>query len=440
MQRFVWVLFVLICVLNVAPPVAAAHGIVAGGSRVIEVDAGIHHLRIEAIVPTGAPTVLTLKILPLTPFVETGSLRVSAQSMSGIATPQQEFSIPAGIKAITVVDIPIPAVGIWNIAIAVDDGLHQPGVFSLPVTISDVTVPLTTYPLFVAFGLLAMVLGVQVLWLSAPPLVLLISRTVFVSALTCVIALGAIIASPQIRLEWNTPLPLPMPFITSTTTLTDASIDFHLYDGSTGLPVDDIVPHHQSLMHAVCIDPSHNLIRHVHPARVVAGVYKLVRSLIPAGSYECTLEVERANTGTQLLKTHVDIPGIIVARLPGVRLGATQSIEGYEAVVQSDQPVATGVPVTLRVAIAQNGRPVDAIQLWLGMRGHLIVRSHDGALYGHVHAVGPMEQSFEPAVQTGNEVSFVYTFPRDGTYSLWFQIQTQGKILTVPVTMTTKGG
>jgi hypothetical protein len=433
MRHTQWGLVFILLIVLLGPSVASAHGIVAGGSQIIEVDAGIHPVRIEAIVPTGAPTVLTLKILPKQDSDGERTIAVSARGSTGVSVPEQSFTTPFGAPLITVVDVPITSLGSWDIRITIDDARHAPGIIVLPVTILDTVVPLTTIPLFLGFAMLAVVLAVQVLWLTAPTWVLTVSRGLFVVALTLTLGLGSIVANPQLRLEWNTPLPGPLPFVTQTVTQTDTTIQFSLYDGSTGLPVDDLVPHHEAFMHTVCIDEMNNLFHHVHPARISAGQYQLERSLLKPGSYHCINEVERLMTGSQLLTSQIVIGGAVARGPAPGALAEPLNTAGYDVVVTAAEPIRVGIPVALTVELAKNGVPVAGLQPWLGMRGHLIVRSMDSPVYGHVHAVGGMDEAFQPMVQPGNAVSFVYAFPHAGKYRLWFQLMIDDTLLTIPI-------
>jgi hypothetical protein len=432
MYRSIVGMLVFVIGILYAPSLVSAHGLVAGGSSVIEVDAGMHQLRIEAIVPTGAPTTLTLKILPDSPLVGAGIVTVAARSLSGVRVAPQVVSIPAGLVTIAVVDIPITSTGAWDIEVIIDDDQRQPGVVLVPVMIQSAEVPLATVPLFFGFGLIALVLTVQVLWLAAPAWVGMVSRTLMVASLTFVGALGLVSVSPQVRLEWNTPLPQPMPFISQQVTMTDTDILFRLYDGSTGLPVDDVVPHHNALMHTVCIDDGNNALVHVHPARSAAGVFVLSRQHIPPGTYTCSIETERMSVDLSVPGNDIQLPA------PGA-LDVPQFIDGYDVQVQAEQRILAGVPVSLKLSIERAGVPIEGIQPWLGMRGHLIVRSVDTQLYGHVHAAGTMDEAFQPATQPGHTVTFVYAFPQPGSYTLWFQVRIDGNILTIPVTVRAEG-
>jgi len=133
------------------------------------------------------------------------------------------------------------------------------------------------------------------------------------------------------------------------------------------------------------------------------------------------------------------IPGTATRYPSPGSLDVPQAIDGYEVRVQAQQNIVAGVPVSLNVSILRGDEPIDGIQPWLGMRGHLIVRSTDTQLYGHVHAVGTMDEAFQPAIQPGNTVTFVYAFPQPGSYTLWFQVRTDGTILTIPVTVDVEG-
>ena len=82
------------------------------------------------------------------------------------------------------------------------------------------------------------------------------------------------------------------------------------------------------------------------------------------------------------------------------------------------------------------GQPVAALDYWLGMRGHMIVRNPNGAIFGHIHAVGTMNDLFEPVSAVGNKVAFVYAFPTAEPYAAWVQIMIDGTLLTLPVQIT----
>ena len=136
-SRFLLVCVVVLCGFAVAPQSAVAHGLIAGGSQVLEVQAGEYPLRIEAVVPTGAPTQLTLKVLPLQALPATAQLTVVA-AQRDIAYRSEPYTarLDVGQPLIAVFDIAITAVGNWDLELsyALDRGAgddpapHHPGV------------------------------------------------------------------------------------------------------------------------------------------------------------------------------------------------------------------------------------------------------------------------------------------------------------------------
>jgi hypothetical protein len=95
--------------------------------------------------------------------------------------------------------------------------------------------------------------------------------------------------------------------------------------------------------------------------------------------------------------------------------------------------LVAGEPSVL-AAEFDDGAPVRDLQPWLGMAGHLITAGPGGTL-GHVHAM-PVSSAVAPdeTVATGGpRVEFVYTFPAPGRHRLWFQVERDYRVVTVPV-------
>jgi hypothetical protein len=92
------------------------------------------------------------------------------------------------------------------------------------------------------------------------------------------------------------------------------------------------------------------------------------------------------------------------------------------------------------VELSEDGRPVRDLQQWLGMAGHLITAGPDGTL-GHVHAMPPASPTGsamtvapdETVASGGPRIEFVYTFPTPGRHRLWFQVERDYEVVTVPV-------
>jgi hypothetical protein len=93
-----------------------------------------------------------------------------------------------------------------------------------------------------------------------------------------------------------------------------------------------------------------------------------------------------------------------------------------------------GEPSVLAAEFTDGDGPVRDLQPWLGMAGHLITAGPTGTV-GHVHAMAaPAAAAPDETVATGGpRVEFVYTFPTPGRHRLWFQVERDYRVVTVPV-------
>jgi len=443
MQRVTPWLAVLFIIAVCWPLHVSAHGIIAGGSKVLDVQAGSYPLRIEVIVPTGAPALLTVKVWPQREVVGASQLTLTATHQDSQATVSQQVNVPAGPRMISVFDVTVPQTGVWELRIQIQDATQETGVATVPITIYPNTIPPLTIPMFVAVAILALVLFSTTIWPEAGLWVRTIQAHSFTASLSITVVIGVLMVWPNLRVEIPSIDTTSRPYaVTQVIPSHDAQrnvdqLKILLHDGSTGLPIDDIVLHHQALMHMVVIDPVSHTFLHIHPARTAPGQYIVDLPAIALGTYDVAIEIERVNSGSQV--THQQVPlGVATAEAlpaPAV-LPATIQSGDYTITVQPTTPVQVGVPVELRVEAMKAGQPVSALDFWLGMRGHMIVRNPNGAIFGHIHAVGAMNEDFQPISVAGNQVAFVYAFPTAETYAVWVQLMIDDTLITLPVQIT----
>ncbi|MGW0808599.1 hypothetical protein [Nonomuraea sp. NPDC002799] len=184
-----------------------------------------------------------------------------------------------------------------------------------------------------------------------------------------------------------------------------------LVDGSTGRPVDDLVLHHEALAHLVVTSEDGSYFRHAHPLRTAPGRLEVRLRADRPGRYLAYAELEREDSGGQLLTGGFRVGGAAVAAESPAEASAAPRL-------LPAAPVA-GRPATIELDAAGPVRP------WLGMAGHLLVRGQDGAFLGHVHEMG----------SAGPKLRFTFTFPEPGRYLAWAQYALADRIVTVPFTV-----
>lgn len=210
-----------------------------------------------------------------------------------------------------------------------------------------------------------------------------------------------------------------------------------LVDGSTGRPVDDLTVHHEALAHVVVTSEDGRYFRHLHPLRTAPGRLEVRLRADRPGRYLTHTELERENSGGQLATATVTIGGEApLSDPPSSNRSATDPATTDPATTDSaaTDPAETGaggvgaVP-RLRPDVPVAGRPatieLDApagVRPWLGMAGHLLIRSQDGTFFGHVHEMGA----------PGSRLRFTFSFPQAGRYLAWAQYATGEGVVTVP--------
>ncbi|GAA2307291.1 hypothetical protein GCM10010149_66440 [Nonomuraea roseoviolacea subsp. roseoviolacea] len=203
-----------------------------------------------------------------------------------------------------------------------------------------------------------------------------------------------------------------------------------LIDGSTGRPVDDLTAHHEALAHVVVTSEDGRYFRHVHPLRTAPGRLEVRLSADRPGRYLAHAEFEREDSGGQLTAADFIVGGTDKAAVGET----TKASEKAGTATPPGVPTRADTTVTPRLqpAVPVAGRPTmieldtpAGVRTWLGMTGHLLIRSQDGEFFGHVHEMG----------SPGARVRFTFSFPEPGRYLAWIQYATADRIVTVPFTV-----
>ncbi|MGB9753110.1 hypothetical protein [Roseiflexus castenholzii] len=443
-------LFALMALATV--PSASAHVGDAGPVQTIVMDAGPYELAITMTIPPALPGPLLVDIAPDDePFPETFEVRLTRYGSPFPEKPAALLTLGSAISVTTRLDIDAP--GDWEVEI-VARGASGEGVMRLPVTVFQPPLPPTTVPLAVALG----VLVVSLLAGAAVGAGGRHTRPGFASALRLLNYAAFAAATASAVLAWLQFTPLQAettpavpiysggaPHINLLLATEPQTPDVNaplvmtldLRDGATGLPADDLSPHHDALLHLAVVDDSGGFFAHMHPARVAPGVYAV--TLIPdrPGTYTAYAELMRHGGSLQVVTGRFAVGGqvqIDTAPPPAPGLGVRSIGDLTVEVRAQPTPLRSGQLTTLSVIVSDADGPVRDLEPWLGMGGHLMMRHISEALFSHIHAAAPMAAPGS-TLRYGPELRFVHNFPRSGIYQAWFQFRRAGQVMTVPVTL-----
>ena len=126
---------------------------------------------------------------------------------------------------------------------------------------------------------------------------------------------------------------------------------------------------------------------------------------------------------------------------------ASQVVDGYRVTMQGKPNLRVARPAILKISVTKpDGKPAP-FQVWFGALAHAVF-FHKGTLaYFHTHVCGPdtpgctsiLGQPNLKATSTKpGVVRAGILLPAAGTWELFLQFKTDGKILTVPYTLTVR--
>lgn len=455
--RFRVVVVVLVFVACLVPLSASAHGGLPEGPRQTYTQTvGRYELAVIIEAPPAVPAPLFVDIVPKHLMDPTMiSLRVAPLGAALEATQATGVEVLPGEQGIFTSRLEVDRVGPWEleVSIAAPEGTSTALV---PFTVTVAPLPPFTVPLLVSLAslFLLMLAGVVVAamnqgrpQLSRAWLDRLLGYAIFASAIASVIfGVQQIIASTEALPSYAAPVSSGRPHAnidlqtepSVPTASQSLTLTLDLSDGGTGQPVDDLVSHHDALMHLVVLDHTGTFMTHQHPPRVAPGRFTIVITPDRPGSYTAYAEIQRQDSGTQVVARSFEVAGSGVPPPPAAPGLGTRTVNDVQvAVASSLTPLRVGKQTTLTFAFSHHQAPLTDIQPYLGMAGHLFARSDDGMTFAHVHAAEPVAPSDPRAVPVsyGPNVRFAYTFPKPGTYQVWAQFRRSNEILTVPLTL-----
>ena len=158
--------------------------------------------------------------------------------------------------------------------------------------------------------------------------------------------------------------------------------------------LDDFVADHGHVMHLFIVSPALDRLWHLHPEEMATGVFEHRLPDIPAGQYELFADLVHASGISETATGAIAIPPTTGAPLSGddsayADTGAILSDGGRIVWVRDGQPLSPKrlALFTFRVE-DRSGKPVDDLELYMGMPGHAIFVRRDRKVFAHVHPSG----------------------------------------------------
>ena len=248
-----------------------------------------------------------------------------------------------------------------------------------------------------------------------------------------------------------------------------ATLTLKIVDQKSGEPVKEFDLVHDKLLHLIIVSADLSWFNHIHPEYKGDGVFTVTTTLPREGSYKLYADYTPKG-GSQEVPQHLFATGGAQPAPSNVTpvadtLGeddtwmirrVTSAPEGEPGYKGGDSYEVALMPMPAKIVAGQdvmlhfqvrdmNGKPVAALEPYLGTTGHCVILSRDMTIYLHTHPMDGGDHGAHGAgtgttakkdsaaagdAQPGSDVMFHTNFPTPGLYKVWGQFQHRGKIVT----------
>jgi hypothetical protein len=194
-----------------------------------------------------------------------------------------------------------------------------------------------------------------------------------------------------------------------------------------GEPVQDFEPENGKLLHLIVVRSDFTGYQHLHPEPQADGSWTTPIDTSRPGRYRAMADFV-IDGRKYVLGTDLRVPGAAADEpLPPPALSA--SVDGYDVELQRPAELEAGEEAQLTFRVTRDGRAVRDLEPYLGAYGHLVALHAPDLAYSHVHPDGTDRER--------GAMTFDTELDRDGTYRLYLQFQTNGRVHTAAFTQTT---
>ena len=450
-----------------------AHAHIGSPNVFFEGHAGRHAVRVSIRPPTALPGFAQVDVR----VAEDAAHTVSVQAvLPGASAPAPVTATPVtGDARLFHTPIWLLRRGTYAFHIAVDDAAVV-----VPLQASALARPDMPPALGLVLSILGVVLFISAVWITHAAVPRRGSALVATLLLSGALGAGAARWGKMDREFRGSALAQPRAVTTGIRTDGSTHLLRLTRDTSTTAAWDTLAADHGKLMHLFLIGANGgNNFAHLHPVRRDGQTFESVLPPLAAGAYDLYGEITYANGSNETLTAHVTLPAPLGtpaqtpvnmanevwcqsspapvgnaaqpfaldaddswhAGPPPAQTRISPLMGGHRMVFQNAGELVANRDITLRFAVVDSRGESVALQPYMSMLGHAVVRRDDGAVFTHLHPLGTISMAVQdllsPSTPTPappppgtHEVTFPYAFPRPGDYRLWVQVRVNTRVVT----------
>jgi len=192
-------------------------------------------------------------------------------------------------------------------------------------------------------------------------------------------------------------------------------------------PVNSFTIVHDKPMHMIVARRDLSGYQHLHPAMAPDGTWTVTVDLDRPGLWRAVADFTANGLGGAQTAVTLGADLTVAGAYQPVAVSAAArevAVDGYTVAYEGTLQLSATAPLLFRVF--QAGRPVAALDPYLGSFGHLVFLRQLDMAYIHTHP--------ETAL-SGGAVKFWATAPSTGTYRMFFDFQVNGQVHSAAFTL-----
>ena len=230
-----------------------------------------------------------------------------------------------------------------------------------------------------------------------------------------------------------------------------------------------LVDDHGKLMHLFAVRDDMSGFAHLHPHTIDSVTFTAAFPQLPSGRYRIFADIVHESGFAQTIVDSVEVAvsqNAVATADPDDSWYAGRVAPGPSRLSLDDGttiewrspgPLRAGAPVLLTFDVRNATGGYLPLEPYMGMAGHAVIQRSDASVFVHLHPMGTVSMASRmayemreagdtiagtlgkrmagmnhatPASIGPGPVSFPYAFPKPGTYRVWVQVKSAGKIVT----------
>ncbi|TYP91328.1 hypothetical protein BC792_12036 [Sphingobacterium allocomposti] len=209
---------------------------------------------------------------------------------------------------------------------------------------------------------------------------------------------------------------------------TSAKLTFAFQENNKHVPLDIS---HEMKVHLMIVDENLSWFRHIHPEEQADGSYTIAETFPNGGKYILFSDFKPQGAASVVDKKEIIVKGSSDSKAD-FSTKLVSVVDGYTVTLENGKDLKTNRSQALEISVVKDGKKLTEsdIQPYLAATAHIAMVSKENKDFLHIHPIS--DDRFPIYAETH--------IKKTGTYRIWVEFQTNGKVHTADFTVDVAEG